>query len=359
MSDQTDTHGGPTARELDAVGIPWADVVDFSTNVNPYGPPEAAIAAARGAVHMPGYPDPESWLLREQIAARLDVSPERVVAGNGSAELIWALARVLAPAQTAAIPSPTFGEYGKAWSVAGGSVREIWNGIEAEPWQPAALAAAISASGAAIAFLCAPNNPTGHSVPIDEFARALDGLDRLIVDQAYVNFVDLPKPMPALPDGDGLIVIRSMTKDFGLAGLRLGYVVAPEEIAAKTRRQLPSWNVNAAAQAAGLACLDEADFLDESIGKVREDTKTLVAGLTTLGLSPLESDTHFVLVPVADPPALRKSLLERGVLIRDCASFGLDGYVRLAARPASDVDRLIDALTTLDRPIVSVVEPAR
>ena len=357
MSNQT--HGGPTARELDAAGIAWADLVDFSTNVNPYGPPEAAIAAARSAVHTTGYPDPDSWLLREQIAARLGIGAERVVVGNGSAELIWALARVLAPSQTAAIPSPTFGEYGEAWRVAGGSVQDIWIGTHAEAWQPRALAAGISESGAATAFLCAPNNPTGHSVPIEEFVREVDGLDNLIVDQAYANFVSPPEPVPALPDGDDLIVIRSMTKDFGLAGLRLGYVVAPEEIAESIRRQLPSWNVNAAAQAAGLACLDEAAFLDASIGKVREDTRTLITALTSLGLSPLESDTHFVLVPVADARALRKSLLERGVLIRDCASFGLHGYARLAARPASDVDRLVNALTAIGQPIAGEAEPAR
>lgn len=347
MMGHGSVHGGVDGRELAAAGVALEDCLDFSTNVNPYGPPPAAVRAAQRAIERGAYPDRQSWRLRQELAGRLGVDPDSVVVGNGSAELIWALARALAPSFGFAIAGPTFSGYADAVAAAGGNACEIRLDLEDSQWDARGLAAALAQTGCEVAFVCTPNNPTGHAPPPALLAGRLTGMKHVIVDQAYVNFLGEPNPAPPLPAGDNLIVLRSFTKDFGLAGMRLGYLVAAESLAADVRRQLPPWNVNVAAQAAGLACLDEAAFLTDSMDRVRQDAAALVQGLRSIGLRPLPTAMHFVLVKVPSSGELRSRLLQTGILIRDCASFGLDGYIRLAARPKPDVERLLTAMAEL------------
>ena len=141
-----------------------------------------------------------------------------------------------------------------------------------------------------------------------------------------------------------LVILRSMTKDYALAGLRLGYAIATEPIISVLKRVRPPWNVNAAAQKAGIAALNADGYIEECGSKIQEAKKFLVEELTLLGLSPLPSQTNFFLVEVDNVVEFRQALLQKGILVRDCASFGLPAYIRLAPRTLPECQRLIAAI---------------
>ncbi len=140
---------------------------------------------------------------------------------------------------------------------------------------------------------------------------------------------------------DNLLVLGSMTKDFGLAGLRLGYAVGDERLLARLQEVQPPWSVNALAQAAGVTALRDLAHRERSLQRLTQAKQELVEGLNRLGLWPVPSATHFFLVPVDNAAAFRLALLRRGVLVRDCTSFGLPTYVRMATRMSEENERLL------------------
>ena len=198
-------------------------------------------------------------------------------------------------------------------------------------------------------FLCNPNNPTGRLLREAELATLYDAAPQAlwIVDEAYADFADEPFTSVPWIDRGNWLVLRSMTKDFALGGLRMGYVVgAPERITPLQLAQ-PPWNVNAFAQAAGLACLDELDWRRTSLARLRQDCADLMAGLTDAGYAPQPSPLNFFLTPVVDPEAIRRELLEQRLVVRDCTSFGLPDYIRIAAQQPAQNQQLIAAMAAL------------
>jgi len=164
-----------------------------------------------------------------------------------------------------------------------------------------------------------------------------------------VPFVERPWDSTPLLDAGNTVVLHSMTKDHALAGIRLGYAVAPNEIVARLKVLQPFWSVNAAAQAAGLAALED----DEHVRKGREEVAVskayLEKELELLGLKAVPSSANFILVDVGDAASLRSRLLRRGLVVRDCASFGLPGYIRISIRTPAECRRLTDGLkATID-----------
>ncbi len=198
-------------------------------------------------------------------------------------------------------------------------------------------------------FICNPNNPTGMHLPIDAIsdwaARHPDTL--FVVDEAYLPFVPGPSPSLIKNVGHNLLVLHSLTKAHALAGLRLGYAVGTAEVIAALGKVRPTWNVNAIAQAAGIVAIDDVSHLMQTLARVSKDKATLVANLETIGLAPLPSVTHFFLCEVGQANVLRRSLLKRGILVRDCTSFGLPNYIRIASRRPSENDQLIGALSEI------------
>jgi histidinol-phosphate aminotransferase len=165
-----------------------------------------------------------------------------------------------------------------------------------------------------------------------------------VVDEAYLPFCDSPPDLlPLLPSGR-LVLLRSMTKDYGLAGLRLGYTVAVPYLAGALQRVRPPWNVSAASQAAGLAALDEEEHVRQGRRAAAEARDYLTGELASLGLRVVPSAANFILARVGDGAAFRSALMERGVCVRDCASFGLPAYVRVGMRPLPECQRLVDAV---------------
>ncbi|MBV9357957.1 MAG: histidinol-phosphate aminotransferase family protein [Chloroflexi bacterium] len=333
-------HGSVGASELARLGLLPREVVDFSVNTNPLGPAPTVLAAI-GSADWSRYPGDDEWPLRRTLAERAGVEAAQVVLGNGSAELLWLVALAsLRPGERAAIVGPTFGEYARAARVVGAEVYQV----EA----PAA------ATDARVLFLCNPNNPTGAYRQLDEITRLLDDApDRLLVlDEAYTGFVDERWPSEPLLRRGNLVILRSMTKDHALPGLRLGYALATPDVALALEAVRPPWSVNAGALRAGLAAL-EPDALAHLAGGravVRAARRQLTEGLQALGYRVWPSRANFLLVEVGDGARLRQALLPHGLVVRDCGSFGLAGCVRIACREEEDCRRLLEVLARLDRP---------
>jgi len=332
-------HGGFTA-----VG---AGFVDLSTNLNPYGPCEPVLAAARAAA-LDTYPDPKALRARSAWAARFGVSPEEVAVGHGAADLFWAIARAnLRAADRVVIAGPTFSEIDYAARAAGAAVEHVALFDRAES-KPALSGFIESARGARLVYLCTPNNPTGHYVTarnIQVLAEQLkDSL--IVVDQAFLTLSDHASEL-SVRFGSNVICVRSLTKDFALAGLRIAYLLAAPEVVARIERARPTWATSQPALAAIEVAASEQDFVAQSYARLAKDRLFLDRGLRALGLQPWPSCTAFTLVPVEDALRTTALLHTRGVGVRDASSFGLPRHVRVAVRPRVQTERLLDALRSI------------
>jgi len=202
------------------------------------------------------------------------------------------------------------------------------------------------ASEAQVVYLCTPNSPTGVGVAaarVAAWARAHPHL-YVVLDQSFLSlsddFADASVGMPP-----NVIRVRSLTKDHALPGLRVGYVIAAPELVARLEQHRPAWSTSTPAQAAAVAASTQAKFVTESREQLARDRQRMLAELRALGLAPLASSAPFFLVRVRAPSTLRGRLLaQHHVLVRDCSSFGLEHFIRLAVRPALDCQRLVSAL---------------
>jgi histidinol-phosphate aminotransferase len=340
-------HGGLNYTELEQSGIAPSEIIDFSSNLNPYIRPVAIKDVSEG-VAVNGYPDSESLALRRTIAQKAGVSIENIIAGSGSTELIrLAVIAYLGAGDSALIIEPTYGEYRIACQIAGAGVISQTlseaSGFEADIDITVSL---IKERRPKVVFLCNPNNPSGYYLDRERFKQILEAApDSLIVlDEAYVSFVqDAWSSFGLINDGN-LLVVCSMTKDYSLAGLRLGYAVANREIIETLNRVRPPWNVNTVAQQAGIVALQNEDALQDSLEKVRAGKRYLTEELDKMGFRCLPSETNFFLVKAGDAAEIKRKLLAKSILVRDCASFGLPGYIRIAANTMENNRRLISSL---------------
>jgi histidinol-phosphate aminotransferase len=346
-------HGSIGADALAAHGLTRDDVVDFSVNTNPLGPPPGALASVRGlsAADVARYADAAATPLRQALAERLAIDVDQIVAGNGSSELIWLLALAYAhPAPaTVLIASPTFGEYERACRLLGSAVAyhvaDPTNDFEPHLTK---IGERVARERPRLLWLCNPNNPTGRNVRRSEIEALLDlcasTATLLVVDEAYLAFVERPESLLDLVPSGRVFLLRSMTKDYALAGLRLGYGVGSRESIDLLRRVQPPWSVNVAAQVAGLAALADEGHLERSRAEVWAARADLVAGLARLGLRCVPPAANFVLVEVGNAPLFCARMLAGGFALRDCTSFGLPDHVRIGVRTRQECARLLAAM---------------
>ena len=356
-------HGGLNFAELEAMGLNPGDVTDFSASINPMGPPVGALEAAK-AIQMESYPDPDCHELKRAIADKLKVDPNCILPGNGSTELIHLISRAfLGPEDSAVVFGPTFGEYSAACRTEGVEPTIITaqeQGIDGSlfEWDIPHALSLISSVSPSVVFLCNPNNPTGVYLSgerVREIARALRGTGVLVLDEAYIPFVDGPWNSSPLLSLDNVVLLRSMTKDYALTGLRLGYLLAPEAMVNRIRRFQYSWSVNAAAQAAGIAALSDSDHVKRGRETVRQGKEYLGTAARHLGIECPPSAANFLLMKVGRGHQVRTALLkEHRICVRDCASFGLPKYIRIGVKTMEDNRRLIDSLKQVLSPGGSV-----
>ena len=348
-------HGGIRPAELRALGLNPAEVLDFSASVSPLGPP-AGLWAALQQVDLTAYPDPECLELRESLSRHTGAAVDSILVGNGSTELIHLLAQAyLSPGagggKAALLLTPTYGEYAGACAWAGAEALTLTaQRDKGFAWDLAAAAEIIQSRRPALVFLCNPNNPTGVYLSREETAALAAAVAQsggmLVLDEAYVNFVaDSWDALALLREmGDNLVLLRSMTKDYALTGLRLGYAVAAPGVVAQLAARQPDWSVNSLAQAAGVVALADADYLPQARAAVAAAKDYLIRELTALGYAVMPSAANFLLVSVGDGAALRERLRRRGLFVRDGASFGLPDCIRIGVRPLADCQRLAAAL---------------
>lgn len=357
------THGTLDYTELENLGLTPDDLHVFSSNINPYGPPQAVIDAVRDAVDGPTlsrYPDRLSTALRAAIAAYHTLPDEAVVVGNGTADLMWMIGLLYLfganrAARRAVILGPTFGEYANVASLVHAPVQHIalpgWAYTDDGRFTPgerdmAACLAEIAGAAPDVVFLCNPNNPTGDLFSEVEIARFMEAAPAAtwVIDEAYMEFVETPWSASGLIERQNVIVLRSMTKDFSLGGIRLGYLVATPAEAQRIQVAQSPWNVNALAQTAGEAALRSQEWRTSTLAQLRQDTADLQAQLRAQGWEPRPSTANFFLTPVEDPGDLRAFLIRKGLLIRDCTSFGLPTHFRVATQKPEENALLVDAL---------------
>ena len=344
-------HGSVSDAELASHGLTIDQVVDFSVNTHPLGPSRAVRAALAG-LPIERYPEDGAPKLRLALADRLALPADWIAAGNGSVDLMWQLALVsLFPGAKAMVVGPTFGEYARAIRSARGQpvicpfdrTSDDFTGVTS------AIQVAIQEQPSVV-FVCNPNNPTGSLLSGAQLTRLADAVPtaRLVVDEAYMSFVEPgiaeTANVHALVAAGRVMVLRSLTKDCAIAGLRLGYAIARPHIIRSLDAVRPPWNVNAAAVAAGLAALADREHLAQGVEVVSEARSFLTGELERLGYRVWPSVANFLLVEVGDGAGLRRRLIAHGLVVRDCASFGLPDCIRIGLKPVSECRRLIEAL---------------
>ena len=341
-------HGGLNISELDSLGLCPDEIIDFSSSVNPLGPSLRAVEAARNA-DVGAYPDTECLRLRNAIGEYIGTDPGKVLVGNGSTELIHLLARAYIESEDAVMVfSPTFGEYEAACRLQGVAPVALSPSNSGFHWDVQAAIHRITDLRPSVVFLCNPNNPTGVYLREREVAgiiEALRGMGLLVLDEAYLPFVEERWDSLRLLTMPNVALLRSMTKDYALTGLRLGYMLAPEEVIERVGRFQYSWSVNAAAQAAGIVALSDIEHVEKGREAVQAGKRFLSDALISLGLERLPSAANFLLIHVGQASELRLALLKQHkICVRDCASFGLPEYIRVGIRSMNDNRKLMEAL---------------
>jgi threonine-phosphate decarboxylase len=342
-------HGGVAASQR-------GKVLDFSASINPLGPPKSVLAGLREELPaIAHYPDPDCRALRQRLAEHHHVDADQFVVGNGSNELIYAIARALKPRRVA-IAEPTYTEYLRASLLVGAEV-DHWlaegDDFKLKPFDP---------EGADIVWLCNPNNPTGAMwAGPDYLARWMEASPRttFVVDEAFLplrvqSFVAREVPRTMIDRLDrlrNLIVLHSLTKTYALPGIRLGYAVTQPDLARRLGAQIVPWSVNALAQRAGIAALEDEDYWHQSGDWFMSENTLAKLGDASPLLHPLSSQTIFHLVRLKRVKSdwLTARLAEHGIGIRDASNFvGLDNsFVRIARRTAPENARLVEALQTV------------
>lgn len=326
--------------------------LDFSVNMNPLGMPESVKEALYDAVdRCTAYPDPSAEALKKAVGGMLGVPEESLVFGNGASELFTAIVHGLKP-QKIVIPVPSFYGYEHAAEAAGAECI-YYEMKEENGFLPDEGFFDILTEDVDLVFLANPNNPTGGLLD-EDYLRRLSSHCKckgifVVLDECFIEFSGNPSMIRELDTFKNLMLVRAFTKIFSIPGVRLGYMLCGDEtIREKIQRQLPEWNLSTFAQAAGVSCARETAFVSRTADEVRTEREFLTEGLLKLkdsgtlkDLSIFPGAANFILLSTGLP--FYERLLERGILVRDCANFrGLGpGYYRIAVKNRHDNEKLL------------------
>jgi histidinol-phosphate aminotransferase len=329
--------------------------IKLASNENPLGPSPRAVAALRAAIgDVHRYPDGGGFYLKQRLAEKLGVGADQVALGNGSNEILELLARsFLRPGADAVMSEQAFVVYASVVQAAAGipravPLRDFTHDLDA-------MAAAVGKS-TRLVFLGNPNNPTGTIYRRDAFERFLARIPRgviIVADDAYAEYVEdpeYPRTLECHKPDRLLVTLRTFSKIYGLAGLRIGYGVGPAEVIAALDRIRQPFNVNSLAQTAALAALDDEEHVERSRRTNREGMRYLEHEFERLGLAYVPSQANFILVRVGDGAAVYEKLLRQGVIVRPMAGYAFPEHVRVTVGTAEENERFVAALERALRP---------
>ena len=348
-------HGGRVFEAARFLGRNWRDIIDFSANINPFGPPRGLKKILNEEFdQILHYPETQAESLVKKIAGSSDLSAEHFLAGAGSTPHLHLLPRALGLKRPVII-GPAFSEYAAALSAAGLGFQYVLTS-ESIGWQvnQDTVDRVLSRKPDAV-LLANPANPTGRLVPLDILTRLVYECRRisawLIVDEAFLDFTEEGRSLlPQVAEQPRLIVLKSLTKIFALPGLRLAYLAANPKVIALLAAETIPWSLSAPAITAGLFCLSQKGFRESTIKGVKIFRRHLVRELKALELGQVfPTEANFLLwrlKPEINSGKLIDSLFWNGLLVRDAGNFnGLrPGYLRLAVRPAPEISALAAGL---------------
>ena len=342
--------GKPIAEVKREYGLD--DVIKMASNENPLGVSPRAVDAMRNALsRLNHYPDGASYEFRSALATHFDVDRSQVAVGNGADDLILELSMAFLEEDDEVVVSrssfPMYDIYAAAMRAR----------LVKTPLTPQlgidldAMADAVT-DRTKLVYVCNPNNPTGTIVEARDVERFLQRVPEhiiVVMDEAYVEMVDsdeFPGSLAYVREGrPNVVVLRTFSKVYGLAGIRIGYGFAQSELLATLFKIKPPFNVNVLAQAAGVAALDDGDFVARSVEANRQGRQFLYEGFTQLGLEYAASHTNFILVRFGpQAAAVQQALLERGVIVRPCGGYDLPEYLRVSIGTPEENARFLHEL---------------
>lgn len=320
------------------------ELLDFSVNLNPLGMPDGLFAAySRAFDELPPYPEPYAESLSRLAAARWGMAPGQILFGNGSSELLHLVPKIWGGKGRAVLVAPCYLEYENACRCAGRAVEFFPLPADTLRLNPDDFSRFLRDGD--LVILGNPNNPTGDCRELHDFI-ARHPHQNFVIDEAFADFSGVT--LLDRPLAENAIVIRSMTKFYAMAGLRLGYAAAAPSVIELLKRNLPPWSVGTPARAAAeyIFGLDGA-FGEKSRAEVRKLREELSAGLRKAGLTVFPSEANYLLVRSADPGLRKRLLKDHRIAVRRCGNYrGLDGhYFRVAVRSAPDNEKLLRALS--------------
>ncbi len=324
--------------------------IKMASNENPLGPSPMAMESIRNNIsNLHRYPDGSAYYLKARLAEIYNVDQSQIVLGNGSNEIIDFLVRVFVDRTSEVISSdPSFLMYRKIVQAAGG--RNIMIPLKEATHDLEAISEAVTPR-TRIIFLDNPNNPMGsviRSARFQDFLRSLPNNVLVVLDEAYMEFVrepDTPRGIDYMGRDRRIIFLRTFSKAYGLAGLRAGYGIMDTEIAQNLEKVRQPFNVNATAQAAALAALNDSEHLDRTLAITWQGMDELLQGLRAMGCEPLPSHTNYIMVNVGtDAETVYKQMLREGIIIRSMASYGFKKYVRITVGLPEDNRRCLKAM---------------
>jgi len=324
------------------------EFVKLASNENPFGPsPKAAAAIKRAADAIHQYPKASHADLTARLARRWDLSADQVWLANGGDGAIDYLSRaMLDPGDAVLVPSPGFAYYGMSARYHHGTVEE-YALPKGEDFPLEARTVLDAYDGERIVYLTSPHNPSGGRFTLEavrRIARKTDEQTLVVVDEAYGEFTEMPSAVRFVRDRDDVAVIRTFSKAYGLAGLRLGYALVPAEWADAYARVNTPFAASELACRAGLAAIEDVEFVERTVATVESAREYLYDHLDA---PTWESHGNFVLAEVGAASAVSAALQRRGIIVRDCTSFGLPDCVRVTCGTMADTRRVVSELNDI------------
>lgn len=347
--------GKPASELAREMGLPESGIVKLASNENPLGPSTRALAAMQTALaDIARYPDANGFELKRAICERFGVEMAQVVIGNGSNDVLELAARTFLSPGTSAVYSR------HAFAVYPLSVKSIGaTGIETPArdfgHDPEAMVAAIRAD-TRIVFIANPNNPTGTFLPGETLGQLLARVPRdvvVVLDEAYTEYLPDAQRYDSiawLREYPNLVITRTFSKAFGLAGMRVGFALAHPDVADLMNRIRQPFNVNTVAQAGAIACLADEDYVARSRKLNDEGLRQIVAGFGRLGLAHIPSYGNFVCVRVGEAGTIYRQLLERGVIVRPVGGYAMPEWLRVSIGLPAENERFLEALSDVLAP---------